>query len=505
VLLCALVAATVACRDTRHGSGVSPDASAASVAVDHRALGRWRLVPFAELHHVVLWVSHIVVYHQSSILSGTALRPPPWQPDEPVQRSKEEAQRRAQRALAEIRAHSRSFEDAAREYSDDLTTAPWGGSLGGMRASQLPSRYLDAIQEMEPGDVSEVFQTEMGYHVIELRRPPPEVTVAGQRVLIAHSGSIWPRNTPVQRTRAEAKALAESIYAEAKKGTRFEDLVATYSEGMEREADGDIGVWSTTDPEYSPRMVETLGGLGVGEVSAPIETAWGFQVIKRTPAEARTPYAIRAIHFPFDTHAALDGASGRAAARARAVEAAVQWRKHPKTTPPLTGNSFEGVERWTRGRMPPCLTEAVLRLAAGEVTAEPVEITGDFVIGARLDPASVPEPSPPATSLPKPSAPNIDSFVRYQDGAMLAQYTWKISDAIAAESTDDSTERGVIAGSMRELATALESAPTADARVADLHESLERIRSSVRLGTYESVVSHVQQQIAADLLPPALR
>jgi parvulin-like peptidyl-prolyl isomerase len=79
--------------------------------------------------------------------------------------------------LDDIRA-GMPFEQAARERSDDTTTANRGGDLGTFSKGELLPE-LDAVAiQLEPGDVDGPIETSAGYHIIqvtskELIPPPP--------------------------------------------------------------------------------------------------------------------------------------------------------------------------------------------------------------------------------------------------------------------------------------------------------------------------------------------
>ncbi|TNF48812.1 hypothetical protein EP232_02040 [bacterium] len=83
----------------------------------------------------------------------------------------------AESLLDDIRA-GMPFEQAARERSDDATTANKGGDLGTFsRGELLPELDAVAIQ-LEPGDIEGPIETSAGYHIIqitakELTPPPP--------------------------------------------------------------------------------------------------------------------------------------------------------------------------------------------------------------------------------------------------------------------------------------------------------------------------------------------
>lgn len=71
-------------------------------------------------------------------------------------------------ALARIRA-GEDFATVAAEVSEDETTKERGGDLGWMGRGLVPSQALeDAIFSLSPGEMSDVVQTEYGYHVVEM-------------------------------------------------------------------------------------------------------------------------------------------------------------------------------------------------------------------------------------------------------------------------------------------------------------------------------------------------
>lgn len=107
---------------------------------------------------------------------------------------------------------------------------------------------------------------------------PPE-SVAAQHVLIAYRGA---KNAPpgVKRSKAAAKTLADEVAAKAKAGSDFSALVQEYSEDPgTKDRLGSVGKFT---PE---KMVKPFSDaafkLRVDEVSAPVETEFGFHVIKR--------------------------------------------------------------------------------------------------------------------------------------------------------------------------------------------------------------------------------
>lgn len=60
-----------------------------------------------------------------------------------------------------------SFADLAREFSDDTTSANLGGDLGWFRPNQYGERFQVTVESLEDGELSEPFQTEAGWHLVQ--------------------------------------------------------------------------------------------------------------------------------------------------------------------------------------------------------------------------------------------------------------------------------------------------------------------------------------------------
>jgi peptidyl-prolyl cis-trans isomerase SurA len=60
------------------------------------------------------------------------------------------------------------FAELAKEYSDDPTSANLGGDMGWFPPEAYGERVYQTLMAMEPGELSEPFQTMGGWHIIEL-------------------------------------------------------------------------------------------------------------------------------------------------------------------------------------------------------------------------------------------------------------------------------------------------------------------------------------------------
>jgi len=60
------------------------------------------------------------------------------------------------------------FAELAKEFSDDTGTANLGGDMGWFAPQAYGERVYQTLMALQPGEVSEPFQTQNGWHIIEL-------------------------------------------------------------------------------------------------------------------------------------------------------------------------------------------------------------------------------------------------------------------------------------------------------------------------------------------------
>ena len=74
------------------------------------------------------------------------------------------------------------FAELAREYSDDISSANLGGDMGWFQPQAYGERMGQTLTAMQDGDISEPFQSEAGWHIIErLGMREKDVTVESLR------------------------------------------------------------------------------------------------------------------------------------------------------------------------------------------------------------------------------------------------------------------------------------------------------------------------------------
>ena len=420
-----LLCQTLACRKSDpivRGSAVAapPDGGGSDPQGFRYPAGRWRLATFEVLDRATLWVGHIAIRHQSSEV--VTFRPPNWNPDPPnPSRSVAQALALAEKIRAQAVATPDQFESLARQHSEDIVTKDEGGMMGGVRASQLMANdFLDVLAAIKPGEVSQVFRTPYGFHILKRYPRPSDTKVAGERIVIGYEG-VYAVTAPSTRTRAQALALASRIAEQAQKDPgSFRALVDRHSENVDREAHGDMGLYSTTDPGIFPAEINRLSRVGIDEVTGPMDSRFGFEILKRVAATPRQEYAMAAIEIAPDGNPA-----GPEGDLAQAFEKAAGLRRELEKAPGKfeefqRNHCCDRIQRWTAGRGDRAVTAVLDTLAFGEVAAKPVRQGRGFLLVKRLDPRRLPPEPPRLEDVPNPTEPDYQALMAGADGAQVA-------------------------------------------------------------------------------------
>jgi peptidyl-prolyl cis-trans isomerase NIMA-interacting 1 len=84
---------------------------------------------------------------------------------ETVTRTREQACLRAEEALTKLK-EGTSFAEVVRVYSDESGAATREGTIGTIERTDVAAPFADAAFELHAGEVSEVVETNFGFHVI---------------------------------------------------------------------------------------------------------------------------------------------------------------------------------------------------------------------------------------------------------------------------------------------------------------------------------------------------
>ena len=81
---------------------------------------------------------------------------------------RDQAKARAQELLAQVRKSPASFAEVAKKSSQDSGSAPAGGDLNFFGSGAMVKPFEDAVFAMKKGEISDVVESDFGYHIILL-------------------------------------------------------------------------------------------------------------------------------------------------------------------------------------------------------------------------------------------------------------------------------------------------------------------------------------------------
>lgn len=303
-----------------------------------------------------------------------------------VSRSREEALTRAKEALAKAREPGAKWEEVVAEFSDDPAAAANGGSVGILTRNLRPEFQAlgDAAFALEIGEISDIVETPHGFHILKRQEI---VEYSASHILIQYQGSSRATAT-ITRTKEEAEKLAEEVTKKAQAdGADFKALAAEYSDGPTGPRGGSLGIF--VPGQMVPAFEQALETMEIGEVKGPVETQFGFHIIRRDPIER-----IGASHI-------LIGFQGAARSQAtRTKEEALKLAEQVVQEANKEGADFAALAKqysdgpsgptggslglFERGRMVPSFENAAFALKVGEVSS-PVETQFGYHIILRTE------------------------------------------------------------------------------------------------------------------------
>lgn len=189
------------------------------------------------------------------------------------------------KSMFKLKAHD--FASVAKVVSDHPSKVNGGdlGYLTGMSGQGYPYEYENAAYKAKPGAVYGPIRTAMGYHLILVtdKRAHKEFHLE-HLMLLFKKGMTRDDSTKL-------KIKIDSVSALIKKGNNFEELAETISDHRETaKKGGDIG-WLSMGSNFPPEFKDAAFAIkDNGGVSLPVQTRFGWHLIKRMDARMLLPF-----------------------------------------------------------------------------------------------------------------------------------------------------------------------------------------------------------------------
>ncbi len=208
----------------------------------------------------------------------------------------QELRKKAEGILAKLRGGA-DFAGVAASSSDD-PQALSGGELGVRPLNGWPDLFLQATQNLKPGETSGIVQSGNGFHILKVltRGQPakPGAAAAAQGPAPAPQPSQGQAQGPMMVTQTHARhiliksskvmsdekaeTLLKQLLQRLVNGDKFEDLARSYSEDVSAPQGGDLG-WMTPG-EAVPAFEKAMNELQPGQISEPVKSQFGWHLIQ---------------------------------------------------------------------------------------------------------------------------------------------------------------------------------------------------------------------------------
>ncbi len=174
---------------------------------------------------------------------------------------RQKAKARAETLLAEARKNPAGFADLAKKNSDDAGSAAQGGDLDYFGRGAMVKPFEEAVFAMKPGEISDIVESDFGYHVIQL-----EATRGGEK-------------KPYEAVRgqieeAARRQLAAKRWAEA--AEQFTNMVYEQSDSLQPEIDK----WKLEKRSATVQRSPVPGATGALASQKLLEAIFGNDALK---------------------------------------------------------------------------------------------------------------------------------------------------------------------------------------------------------------------------------
>jgi peptidyl-prolyl cis-trans isomerase SurA len=161
------------------------------------------------------------------------------------------------------------FSELAKRYSED-PSAKQGGDLGFLKRGEILPEFEMKAFSLNPGEISDLVQTSLGYHIIKLEEKKEEEI---------HVRHILIKITPSQVDSAKILSLADTLYQKLKSGADFIQLVKDYSQDDEsKKKGGEIGWFPLA--QLPEELREKITQTEIGQITSPVITEEGVHILK---------------------------------------------------------------------------------------------------------------------------------------------------------------------------------------------------------------------------------
>jgi len=187
---------------------------------------------------------------------------------EPSQNTKDSLKSFTQ-TLAQKAKAGEDFSELAKKYSEDPSSKE-GGNLGFLKKGEILPEFEEKAFSLNPGEISEVVQTTLGFHIIKLDEKKDDQI---------HVHHILIKIQPSPADSARVLSLADSLYQRLKNGADFVQMVKDYSQDEDSKKKGGELDWLPL-AQLPPELKDKISQTEIGQIIPPVTAEDGVYVLK---------------------------------------------------------------------------------------------------------------------------------------------------------------------------------------------------------------------------------
>lgn len=170
------------------------------------------------------------------------------------------------------------FEQIAKNYSQDASSAALGGDLGFLPMPPVTHYIFESVAYNLPkGEISMPFRTDKGYHLLKVIDKVP----ARGKVKLAHILISTPQNATEADIKASKRKI-DQVYELLKKGEPFDGICRSFSDDQQTKYNGGVrNKYYDAGSLINDKVADKILSLQVNtEFTEPIQTNLGWHIFK---------------------------------------------------------------------------------------------------------------------------------------------------------------------------------------------------------------------------------
>ena len=166
------------------------------------------------------------------------------------------------------------FSDLAINYSDS-GNALSGGDLGWRKITEIPQMFLNELENIDSGKISNMIENSNGYYIfyLEDKKVVENIKIEERKV----------RHVLIKTNAIVSDKMAEDLLIDLKKridnGEPFSDIARAHSEDTISASSGGNLEWAASG-SYVPEFEDKIDTLEINKVSEPFLTQFGWHILE---------------------------------------------------------------------------------------------------------------------------------------------------------------------------------------------------------------------------------